>query len=131
MDNVPQETHAGSVVTHKPGNIGKKSKIKKDDRLLLHQIRRKRLTKVKENQQKKHIQATKRKALQIKGAKFHADTGFAKTRHENFGILPCVKTTSQKKDAYMERRVSSDMLRQRTSPTKGHRKVVQKDQLRY
>ena len=82
---------------------------------------------------KKH-QASIGKTLPTKGAKFHADTGFfkkKKNRHVNFGILPCVKTTRQKKDAFMERSVSLDMLRQRKSPTKGQRKVVRKDQLHY
>ena len=32
-----------------------------------------------------------------KRAKFHDDTGFVKNRYVNFGTLPCVKTTSQKK----------------------------------
>ena len=53
------------------------------------------------NIRKKH-QTAKRKALQTKGAKFHADTGIAKKRHVNVGILPCVKITSLKSDAYME-----------------------------
>ena len=69
-----------------------RSGTKKDDRLLLHQIRRQRMTARDKNPQKNR--ATKRKALQSKGAKFHADSGFVKTGHVDFGIFP--GTTQQK-----------------------------------
>ena len=73
-----------------------KVRDQKDDRLLPHQKRRHRLTNGKRNTQKH--QAIKRRALQAnERAKFHADTGFVKTRYVIFGILPCVTTTSQKK----------------------------------
>ena len=63
--------------------------------------------------------------------KFHADSNFVKTRHVSSGILPCVRITNLKKDVYMATNVISDMLRQKESPTKDQRKVVQEDQLRY
>ena len=52
-----------------------------------------------------------------------------KTLHVNFGILPCLKTTSLRLDANMDVHVSSDMLRLRRSPARSQRKVVRKDQL--
>ena len=58
------------------------------------------------------------------GAKFHADIKIVKTRHVNFGILPCVKTTSLRPDAYMEENVASDMLRLRRCPAISQRKMV-------
>ena len=53
-----------------------------------------------------------------------------KTRHVDFGILPCAKTTSLRPFAYMEENVSSDMRLMRC-PAKSQRKVVRKDQLLY
>ena len=53
-----------------------------------------------------------------------------KHRRVSFSILPCVQTTSLNLDANMAAGAISDMLRQKESPTKGQRKVVQKDQLR-
>ena len=66
-------SHAGSVMTQWPLATVAVVRDEKDDRLLPHQIRRPRLTKG-ENSLKKH-QATQRKVLQTKGAKFHADAG--------------------------------------------------------
>ena len=40
MDNVPKETHVVSVMTSKPLETVAKVRDEKDDRLLLHQIRR-------------------------------------------------------------------------------------------
>ena len=42
-------------------------------------------------------------------------------RLENFGILPCVKTTSLRPEANLEEHVSSDMLRPRKSLAKSRR----------
>ena len=89
-----------------------------------HRIRRQRLT-------KRDRKIRNSKALQTKGAKFHAGTGFVKTRHVKLGILPCVKTTSLKTDENMARNAISDLLRPRKSPARSQRKVVQKDQLRH
>ena len=54
-----------------------------------------------------------------------------KIRHVDSGILPCVKTTSLRPDAYVAKNADSDMLRLRRSPAKKQRKVVRKDQLHY
>ena len=91
--------------------------------------RRKGLTARDKNPQRN--QATKRKTLQMKGAKFHADSEFVQTRRVSFGILPCVRITSPKKMYIMATNAVSVMLRQKESPSNGQRKVVQKDQLRY
>ena len=66
-----------------------------------------------------------------KGAKFRAVTKIVKIRHVDSGILPCVTTTSLRPDTYMEKHVSSDMLRLMKSPANSQRKVVRKEQLRY
>ena len=74
-----------------------------------------------EQNPQKH-QATKKRALHTKGAKFHADSEFVKTRHLSFGILPCVRTTSLKKDVYMATHAISDMLRPKESAAKRSKK---------
>ena len=96
----------------------------KDDRLLPHLIGKQILTARDKNPQKN--MATKRKALQIKGARFHADSVFVKTRRVCFGILPCVRITSLKKDEDMATNAISDMLRWNESPAKGQRRVVKR-----
>ena len=129
-DNVPKEAHVVSVMTSKPLETVALVRDEKDDRLLPHPIRRQRLTARDKKTQRNH--ATKRKALQTKGAKFHADSNFVTTRHVSFGILQCVRITSLKKDVKLSTNAISDMLRQKgSSPAKGQRKVVRKDQLRY
>ena len=50
-------------------------------------------------------------------------------RHVALGILPYVKTTSQRLDANLATSVIFDMLMQMRSPAKSQRKVVRKDQL--
>ena len=92
----------------------------KDDHLLPHPVRRQRLIARDKNHQRN--QATKRKALQIKGTKFHADSEFVKTRHVKFGILRASKTTSLRLDACLEEHVSSEMLRLRRSPARKSKK---------
>ena len=47
-----------------------------------------------------------------------------KTRHVDFGILPCVRTTSLNPEAPVAMKADFDMLRQRRSPAKSQRKVV-------
>ena len=54
-----------------------------------------------------------------------------KNPHVNFGIFPYVRITGLKKDAKMATNVIFDMLKQRKSPAKSQRKVVQKDPLLY
>ena len=129
MDNVPKETHVVSVMTHKSLETVEKVRDEKDDRLVLHPIRRRnRLTTREKNPQRD--QAKERKALWTR-VKFHADSNSVKTRHVSSGILPCVRITSLKKDVYTATNVIFDMLRQKERRTKDQRKVVQKDQLRY
>ena len=130
MDNVPKETHAVSVMTEQTLETVAKARDEKDDRLLPCPIRRQnRLTVRDKNLQKN--QAIKRKALQTKGAKFHADSNFVKTSFASAGILPFVRISSLKKDVYMATNASSDKLRQKESRTRSQRKVVQKDHLPY
>ena len=127
MDNVQKEGHVVSVMTNWYKETCTVVRDEEDDRLLLHQTRRPRLTKGEKNPQTQ----AKKEALETKGAKFRAVTKILKTRHVKFGILPYVKTTSLKNDACMEENVSSDTLRLRRSPAKSQRKVVRKDQLHY
>ena len=61
--------------------------------------------------------------------KFHANSSSVKHHHVSFGIFPCVKIISLKKDVYMATNAISDMLRQKESPAKSQRRVVPKDQL--
>ena len=71
-DNVEKEAHVVSVMTDKHKETCAVVRNEKDGRLLPHQIRRPRLTKGEKNH-RKH-QATERKALQTKGARFRAVT---------------------------------------------------------
>ena len=70
LDNVQKETHAVSETCTVVRD-------EKDDRLLPHHFRRPGLTKTENNPQKH--QATERKALQMKGARFRAVTKFQRT----------------------------------------------------
>ena len=130
MDNVRKETHVVSVMNQPLETVAEVTDAK-DNRPLPHQIRRPRprLTAREKNPPKN--QTTEMKALQTKGAKFRADTKIEIIRHVVFGILPFVKTTSQKLDAHLATNASFDMLRRRRSPARSQRKVVQKDQLLY
>ena len=103
MDNVQKETHVVSVVTIQHKETCTIVRDEKDDRLLPHHKRNQILCRYKN----------------------------CKTGHVDFGILPCVKTTSLRPDAYMKEHVSSDMLRLTRSSAKSQRKVVRKDQLHY
>ena len=64
----------------------------------IHRRKGNRLTARDKNHQKN--QATKRKALQIKGTRFHADTEIVTIRHVVIGILPYVKTTKSQSRKY-------------------------------
>ena len=126
MNNVPQETHVVSVMTHKPLEIVAKVRDEKDDRLLLHPIRRQnRLTERDKNPQRDQLK--KRNALWTR-MKFHADSKSVKNPTCKFWHPPVCQNC---KSVYMATNNVSDMLRQTESPTKGQIKVVQKDQLRY
>ena len=126
MDNVGKETHVVSVMK-KPRETVAEVRDEKDSRPLPHRILRPRLTAREKTPQKN--QATEMKAFQTRGATFRAETEIVIIRHVNFGILPCVKSTSLGLDANLEEHVSSDMLRQMRSPARSQRKVVRKDQL--
>ena len=105
------------------------SETKKDDRLLLHPIRRQNsLTAMGKNPDRD--QAVNRKALWTR-AKFHVDSNSFKNRHVNFGIFPCVWITGLNPDAHMATNADFDMSRQRKRPAKSQRKVVRKDQLHH
>ena len=118
LDNVPKETHVVSVMTQaKPLGTAAKVRDEKDDRLLLHPIRRRnRLT--ARNTSPQRDQAKERNALWTR-VKFHADSNSVKTRHASFWYLPVATN------------VVSDMLRLKERPAKSQRKVVPKDQLPY
>ena len=124
---IPEETHVVSVMTQRSLEPVAKVRNDKDDRLLLHPTpRQNRLT--ARNKNPHRDQAANRKTRWIR-VKFLADSNSLKIRHVNSGILPNVWITSLKKDVYMVMNAISDMLRPKESPTKGQRKVVQKDQL--
>ena len=83
MDKVPKETHVVSVMTHKTLETEDKVRDEKDDRLLLHPIRRQNRLTAKD----KHPhtdQAANRKTHWTR-VTFHADS------NSNSGILPCVR----------------------------------------
>ena len=84
MDNVQKETHVVAVMTNLHKETCAVVRGKKDDRLLLHQARRPRLTKGEKNPQK---QATN-EALQTRGATFRAVARIVKIRHVDFGHPP-------------------------------------------
>ena len=96
MDNVPKETHVVSpMILH----LGTDARIRKekDNRPLLHQIQRQRLT----GKNPSTDQAAEVRALGQEGADSRADKKIVKTRHVITGILPYVRVTSQKQDAVM------------------------------
>ena len=95
MDNVPKETHVVPVMTHKTLETEDKVRDEKDDRLLLHPIRRQnRLTARGKNPPRD--QAINRKNHWTR-VKFHTDSSSVKICHVSSGILPCVRITSLKK----------------------------------
>ena len=93
-DNVLEETRVVSVMNR---HLGTDARIKDEmgNRPLPHLIRKQRLT-VKTIQ----VQATEEKGFQTIGAEFRVVTENLITRHLIIGILPCVKITSLRQDAY-------------------------------
>ena len=71
-------------------------------------------------------QAIKRKARQIKEARFDPDTSFVNMRRVSFGILPCVRTASLKKVVDMVTNAISDTVGQKRRPTKRSKKGAAK-----
>ena len=97
----------------------------KDNRPLLHQKRRHRLT--ERNLQK--VQVAEEKVLLEKETEFRADVSSGesiRTRHVIFGTLQCVSITSLNQDAKMSKNADSDTLRLRRSPAKKSKKDVVK-----
>ena len=128
MDSFPEETHVVSVMTHKPLETMAKVRDKKDDRLLLHPIRRQnRLTARGKNRHRD--QAGNRKAHWTR-VKFHADTNSVKIRHVNHGISRVCDLQVWKKGC-----VHGDKCHFRHveagKPSKKSNKGGAKDQLRY
>ena len=107
--------------TKSSGNSGG-DRRPKDDRLLPHPIRRQNRLTVK--------RATRRKVL-TREVRLCVDIKNVKIRRVSFGIFPCVKITSLKKDAFLATKGIADMVRQKESSATSQRKVVRKDQLRY
>ena len=132
MDNVPKETPVVSVMTHKPLETVVKVRDEKGRSSSLASHSKEKQTGGEGHKSSKGSgnKEETSKALWTR-VKFHADSNSVKTRHVSSGILPCVRITNLKKDVYMATNVISDMLRQKESPTKDQRKVVQEDQLRY
>ena len=82
--NVPKETHVVSVMTHKTLETEDKVRDEKDDRLLLHPIRRQnRLTARDKNPPKDQVKERKPHWTRVK---FHADSSSVKIRHVSSGI---------------------------------------------
>ena len=125
-DNVPKETCAVSTMTLYL-ETDTRFKEEKDDRLLLHPTQRQRLT----GKNLSTYFAAEGKAHGKEGRDSIAETKVANTRRVITGILPHVRITSQKQDAFIARSVVFDMLRQKRSPSKSQRRVVRKDQLRF
>ena len=125
MGNVPKETHVVSVMTHWPLETVIVARDEKDVHLLPHSIQRKRLAERNKNLFYKN-QAIKRKARQIKEARFDPDTSFVNMRRVSFGIFPCVRTTSLKKVVDMVTNAISDTVGQKRRPTKRSKKGAAK-----
>ena len=64
-------------------------------------------------------------------AEFCAVIDIVETRHVIVGIVPCVKITSPKQDAFLAKDAVFDMLRRRRIPKRSRRMVVQMEQLLY
>ena len=127
MDNVPKETHAVSVMTHKTLATEDTVRDEKDDRLLRIPIRRQNRRTARDKNPHRD-QAVNRKTRWTR-VKFHANSSPVKHHHVSFGIFPCVKIIGLKKDVYMATNAISDMFRQKESPAKSQRRVVPKHQL--
>ena len=126
MYNVRKETHVVSVMIQRLESDAIRDE--KDNRPLLHQKRRHRLT--ERNLQK--VQVAEEKVFLEKETEFRADVSSGesiRTRHVIFGTLPCVSITSLNQDAQMSKNADSDTLRLRRSPAKSQRKMLSKDQL--
>ena len=96
---------------------------KRENRPLLHQKRRHRLT--ERNHQK--VQASVVKVLLEKDAELRVDISMVesvRTRYVIFGTLPCVSRTSLNQDANVAKKADFDTLRLMGGPVRSRRKVV-------
>ena len=118
--SVRKETHVVSVlIEHLETDA---IRDKKDNRPVLHQKRRHRLT--KRNSQK--VQVAEGKVLVEPEAEFRADISLGesvRTRHVITGTLSCVSVTSLNQDANMAN-ADFDTLRLMGSPVKKSRRTV-------
>ena len=88
MDNVPDETHALSVMIQESLETVAKIRDRKEDRLLPQPTRRQnRLT---ARSKKPHRDQAINRKIRVTRVKFHADSNSVKIRHVDSGIRPCV-----------------------------------------
>ena len=113
MDSVQKETHVVSVMTD---------------------YHKETCAVVRDEKGRSSSPAPNSKAKTDEGGEKSSNTGreesstdkeVVKTRHVDVGILPCVKTTSLRLDAFMEEIVSSDRLRR--SPARSGPVALLKD----
>ena len=107
---------------HGASENGCDERQKKDNRLLLHQKRKHRLT----ERYPQKVQVAEGKVLeQEAGFRSEITSGESvRALHVIFGTLPCVSITSLNQDALMAKSADSDTLRLMDSPAKSRRKVV-------
>ena len=128
LDNVRKKTHVVSVMI--PRLETDMIRDKNDNRPLLHQTRRHRLT----GRYPQKVQAAEERALLEQEERFRAEFSLresARVRHVIFGPFPCVSITRLNQDANMATNVDSDTLRLMPGPAKSRRNVVEKVQLPY
>ena len=99
---------------------------KKDNRLLLHQKRRHRLTGYSQK-----VQAAEERALVGREERFRAEISSGESVRIRHGILPCVSITSVDQNANRATNVESDTLRLMGSRALSRRKVAWKAQYPY
>ena len=126
LDNVRKEIHAVSVTMD---HLETDAIIdKKDNRPLLHQKRRHRLT----ERYPQRGQEAEVRALLEKEDRFRAETSLGESVRicrVIIGTIPCVSISSLNQDAHVATNVGIDTLKLMVSPVKSLRKVVEKDQL--
>ena len=119
--SVRKETHVVSVlIEHLETDA---IRDKKDNRFLLHQKRRHRVT--ERNRQK--VQASEEKVVLQQEARFRAEISLGeslRTRHVIFGTFPCVSIARLNQDANVAKNAESDTLRLTGSPAKSRRNVL-------
>ena len=116
-----KETHVVSVMIEPLSTDAVRDK--KDNRPLLHQKPRHRLT----ERYPQKVHAAERRAFLEQEERFRAETFLwesVRIRHVILGTLPCVSITSLNQDGHMAKNADSDTLRLMDSPAKSQRKVV-------